>query len=420
MSDLKTQPSHATTWFSTGDNYDPLLDTKKEEENKCTTTRKVVCILLCIVVFLSIGLIVGFAVDWGQDKHTSSRDLEYWQNEFLKYPSNDSCRSRCVDLASKPHVASYPEQFETAQYIADLFNDWKFETTQRNYTGTVLSHFVSAKLRIFNSVSNEIWTDLNIEEQIIDSDPYTNNSLRFHVFNAYAHTGNITGNIIYINYGLRSDYEYLISNDNYSSIASNISFEGKIGLVRFGGGIGRNIKVKLAQQYGLIGLLIFSDPEQYAPDLSLVYPNGPWLPGSGIQRGSVLFAVCPGNPSEQRLNDLCGIEDMNDAIPSIPVIPISYDNTKILFDNMDDINIDIAPETWHGGIIDTEYKINSTNLIVNLDIINDLHLDDVIQNVYGVYRGYKYSQQIVILGAHRDSWVYGAEDDTSGTVTMIE
>lgn len=98
-----------------------------------------------------------------------------------------------------------------------------------------------------------------------------------HIWNAYSASGNVTANIVYINYGRRSDYAELIENANYSSITSNESFVGKIGLVRFGQ-MGRATKVQIAQQFGIIGLLIFSDPAQYAPDPDLVYPNGPWLP----------------------------------------------------------------------------------------------------------------------------------------------
>ena len=136
--------------------------------------------------------------------------------------------------------------------------------------------------------------------------------------------------MVYINYGRRSDYELLINDTNYTSIVSNESFAGKMGLVRFGG-MGRATKVKIAQEYGLVGLLMFSDPEQYAKNQSAVYPHGPWLPPSGVQRGSIKFASCPGNPSLGRMQALCGIDSMDEALPSIPVMPVCYAFCCVIF-----------------------------------------------------------------------------------------
>eukprot|EP01084_Bolivina_argentea_P125285 221992_1 len=397
-----------------------LIDSNKgkgPEESKCTT-RNIIILSIVLVVLLAIGLILGLAVDW-EDDESPSRSDEYWEDEYLKLPTNESCFEMSSDLASQPHVAGTIEQLQTGYYVVEKLEEFGFDNIiQQNWSNTVLDHFVSSEIRI--NVNNTGFIPLSIHEQILETDPDTDSEYRFHIWSAYAKTGNVTANLIYINYGLRANYEYLIENENYTDITSNQSYVGFIGFVRFGGGIGRAGKVKIAQSYGLIGLIIFSDPEQYAPDGEIsVYPNGPWLPESGVQRGSIKYASCPGNPEINRLNDLCGIDNIEDAIPTIPVIPMSRYNAKLLFENMDDSDAEYAPNSWY-GLMDTEYIITSPNLVVNLNIVNDLHQNDVIQNVYGIIKGDKYPDQSIMVGAHRDSWVYGAQDDVSGTATVME
>eukprot|EP01083_Nonionella_stella_P261223 889701_1 len=162
---------------------------------------------------------------------------------------------------------------------------------------------------------------------------------------------------------------------------------------------------------------MFSDPIQYAPDPELVCPNGPWLPPTGVQRGSIKFASCPGNPDLERMEKLCGIDSMQQAVPSIPVMPLSYMNAEILFNYM--IDAVSAPDEWQGGI-DVDYKVDSYDFMINLNVETDLKVDDLTQNIYGIIEGEEFADQVVMIGAHRDSWVYGAQDDVSGTVTILE
>lgn len=143
----------------------------------------------------------------------------------------------------------------------------------------------------------------------------------------------------------------------------------------------------------------------------------PQLSLSGVQRGSIKFASCPGNAQLSRYQELCGIDDITDALPSIPVMPLSYGNAEILFRAMTDSND--APSDWQGGI-NVSYKVESELLSIELSVETDLRTDDITQNVYGIIDGEEYPDQIVMIGAHRDGWVCGAQDDISGTVTILE
>ena len=251
----------------------------------------------------------------------------------------------------------------------------------------------------------------------------------------FNYKGTVTAPVVYINFGRRSDYEELIDNENFTTIVDNTSFAGKIGLVRYGN-MGRSTKVKVAQDYGMIGLLMFSDPEQYAPSSSPegYYPDGPWLPPSyvlfsflfrvcmlhvsciscvfccfvgvhiylcrGVQRGSIKYASCPGNPDLERMQRLCGINTIEEALPTIPVMPLSYGNAEILFENMDG---EEAPPSWQGEI-DTTYTIEG-DLVLELSVITDRREQDLTQNVYGILEGSEMPEQAVMIGAHRDAWV---------------
>jgi len=359
---------------------------------------------------------MGFVVDWDSDSAASSdsRSNQFWQSEFFSEPSNDSCKALSLELASQPHIAGEPAQLETGQFVFDFFDSLSgVSPLRQRWNDTVLDHFVASSLKLF---ANGSWTALDIAEEAIASDPDTDTEVASHVWSAYSANGTVSGRVVYINFGRRRDYRLLIDDSNFSSITSNASFSGKIGLVRFGGGMGRATKVQLAQEFGLIGLLMFSDPEQYALNQSAVYPFGPWLPPSGVQRGSVKFASCPGNPTLARLQSLCGLDSLADAMPSIPVMPLSYANAKRFFLAMTDAQR--APSSWHGAI-DVAYRVDSA-LTAELTVITELRGDDVTENVYGVMSGAVFPKQFVMIGAHRDSWVYGAQDDVSGTVTVLE
>ena len=69
--------------------------------------------------------------------------------------------------------------------------------------------------------------------------------------NAYSADGDVTGPLVYVNYGVPSDYDELERR--------GISVKGAIVIARYGGSW-RGIKPKVAAERGAIGCLIYSDP----------------------------------------------------------------------------------------------------------------------------------------------------------------
>jgi len=58
----------------------------------------------------------------------------------------------------------------------------------------------------------------------------------------------------------------------------------------------------LAASHGIVGLILYSDPADYSIDPDVpTFPDSWWLPGTGVQRGSVNLyngdPLTPGYPS---------------------------------------------------------------------------------------------------------------------------
>eukprot|EP01084_Bolivina_argentea_P158501 276094_1 len=198
-----------------------------------------------------------------------------------------------------------------------------------------------------------------------------------------------------------------------------------IGIVKYGGGMFRGEKSLEAQTFQMIGLLIYSDPLDYGSFQGDIYPNGPWLPSSGYQRGSIIAGYyCPGNPSQQRLLQKCN-KTKDKFMPQIPVIPIGYRNAYILMSQLNGMVVNINTE-WQGGF-NFSYQIggrfdndSSMNVIVNLDVINDNENTVTITDVVGYIKGTKYPNEAILIGNHYDAWIMGAADPISGTVASLE
>jgi N-acetylated-alpha-linked acidic dipeptidase len=152
---------------------------------------------------------------------------------------------------------------------------------------------------------------------------------------------------VYANYALVEDFEDLERR--------NVSVEGKIVIVRYGRNF-RGVKAYLAQRAGAVGVLIYSDPFDDGFVRGNPYPEGPWRPEWGVQRGSVQFLnICPGDPREtERCLGSSEVNYTGNLIPDIPVHPLSWGDAKYL---LAALGGDEAPSEWQGGIPNITYNI---------------------------------------------------------------
>jgi N-acetylated-alpha-linked acidic dipeptidase len=229
-------------------------------------------------------------------------------------------------------------------------------------------------------------------------------------FHAFGGDGDVTGDLVYVNYGMPDDYKDLAR--------LGIDVKGKIVLARYGGGW-RGLKPKLAQEHGALGCIVYSDPRDDGYFAGDVYPKGGWRSAGGAQRGSVLdMPVRAGDPLTP---DIGATKDAKrlaiaDAktILKIPVLPISYGDAQPLLSALAG---PVAPVSWRGALPIT-YHVGPGPAKVHLAVFSnwDTHaLYDVIAKIPGA----ESPDEWVVRGNHHDAWVFGASDPLSGTISLL-
>ncbi|KAI9872145.1 MAG: hypothetical protein M1830_002025, partial [Pleopsidium flavum] len=266
--------------------------------------------------------------------------------------------------------------------------------------------------------------EASLEEDVLEEDPTSSLKDRIPTFHGYSASGNVTAPYVYVNFGTFQDFEDLLK--------ANVTLEGKIALVKYGG-IFRGLKVKRAQELGMVGTVIYTDPQEDGEITEenghKTYPDGPARNPSSVQRGSTQFlSVAPGDPTTPGYPSKPGVprQDVSGAIPSIPSIPISYLDAVPLLRALNghgpkasDFN-----KYWQGGGLGykgVEYNIGPSPDDLVLNLVNEQdYVTTPMWNVIGIING-TLPDEVVILGNHRDAWIAGgAGDPNSGSAAMNE
>ena len=310
-------------------------------------------------------------------------------------------------MSSKPHHVGSPWSKQNAEFIAEKFESWGFETEIEIFD--VLMPFpIIRKLEMVgpNKVS------LQLKEPAFDEDAtsgITKDLLPG--FNAFSADGDVTAELVYVNYGIPADYEELER--------LGIKVEGKIILARYGGSW-RGIKPKVAREKGAIGCILYSDPKDDGYFQGDVYPDGPYRMEHGLQRGSVLdMPLYPGDPLTPGYGAKPDVERLaiEDAptIMKIPVMPISYADALPLLKALEG---PVAPASWRGALPAT-YHIGPGPIKVHLQLKFDWGLRRAY-NPVAKLKGSVYPDEWIMRGNHHDGWAQGAADPISGMVSLME
>jgi N-acetylated-alpha-linked acidic dipeptidase len=332
------------------------------------------------------------------------RALEKRFDSFLK---KDEARDWMKRLSTRPHHVGSPYGKENAEFIAGLYRSWGYETEIERFD--VL--FPTPTTRILEMTSPEKFT-ARLDEPVLKEDSTSGQkSEQLPTYNAYSINGDITGQLVYVNYGIPQDYETL---DRYG-----IDVKGKIVVARYGGSW-RGIKPKVAAEHGAIGCIIYSDPRDDGYFEGDVYPKGAWRSEDGAQRGSVAdMPLYPGDPLTPGVGATASAKrlDIKDAqtLTKIPVLPISYADALPLLKALDG---PVAPAPWRGALPIT-YHMGPGRATVHMKLEFDFKLVPAY-DVIARLRGSDRPDEWVIRGNHHDAWVNGAEDPTSGQVAMLE
>ncbi len=343
-----------------------------------------------------------------------------WDTAFLAVPDAKLAGEHLKTLTASPHWASSPEDYATALYVADRFKAAGLQTQIVPYK-VLLNKPVKITIEAFAANGKKLMSGPapeHVDPAKDGGDPFQDDPRILPAFNGSSPSGDVTGEVVYANYGSLADFKRLAQ--------LGISVKDKIVLVRYGGNF-RGVKVYLAQQYGAKGVLIFSDPADDGYFRGDVYPKGPYRPESGVQRGSVQFLpIYPGDPqtpgiaSTPELLDFKRIPltELKGNQPSIPSNPISAKDAAPILKCLDG---PVSPRSWQGSLPFTYHLGGTSRVTVHMRLEQDTALR-TIWDVIGTIEGTDPAQKNdwVVSGNHRDAWVYGAVDPNSGTAAMLE
>lgn len=332
----------------------------------------------------------------------AERELE---QKLRAIPDAQHAEANLRRLTSEPHVAGTEASHRVAEWLRDQYRSYGFEAEIVPYSAW-LSQPREVKLELIEPEKKVLATP----EAPFDGDKDTSNPGAVMGFNAYSPSGDVTGPVVYVNYGTPEDYRELD--------ALGISVEGKIVLVRYGRNY-RGIKSKLAEERKAAGVIIFSDPQDDGYVQGDPYPKGPWRNMSAIQRGSILYTeTYPGDPLTPGVAAAADAKRLMPAdapnLPRIPTMPINAQDAAAILSHMAGPHV---PRGWQGGLPLT-YHVGPGDSEVHMKIAME-YQQRPIYDVIAKLRGTS-DDEWVVMGNHHDAWVFGAVDPNSGTASLLE
>ena len=309
-------------------------------------------------------------------------------------------------LSSRPHHVGSPGNKANTDMIAALFREWGFETTVERFD--VL--FPTPKERVLELVAPTKFT-ASLDEGPVAEDPtYGPRAEVLPPYNAYSIDGDVTGELVYVNFGVPADYDELRKR--------GVDVKGRIVIARYGASW-RGIKPKVAAEHGAIGCIIYSDPAEDGSAVGEPYPKGGYRPPQGVQRGSVAdIPVYAGDPLTPGVAAVPGARrlrmDEVQVFTRIPVLPISAQDAQPL---LAALGGETVPPEWRGALPVT-YRLGPGPAKVHLRVRSDWSTHPVY-NVVGKLTGRELPDHWVIRGNQHDAWVNGATDSVSSEGPML-
>lgn len=331
--------------------------------------------------------------------------------QFLKVPDAALAGEELKTLTATPHIAGSKEDYATAKYVAEKFHAAGLDTKIVPYR-VVMNLPKKIEVTALDASGKTLMNGPTREH--VSDDPYQDDKRVVTPFNGSSASGDVTAEVVYANYGRPEDFAALT--------ARHIDIHGKIVIVRYGKNF-RGVKAYLAEQHGAAGVLIYSDPADDGYFLGDKYPVGPYRPATGVQRGSIQylfeypgdpttpgFASVPDLPASKRI-PLTQASNQ----PKIPSTPLSYQDAAPI---LKALGGPVSPRKWQGALPFT-YHLGPGPVKVHMVLQQDYALR-TIWDVEGQIPGTEYPNDWVVVGNHRDAWVYGAVDPGSGTAALLE
>ena len=337
------------------------------------------------------------------DALATQRALE---DRFRAVPDPARLREYMKAMSAEPHVAGRPGSRVVAEYALARFKEFGLNASIEEYEA-YMPWPTERRLEMVAPTGRA----LLIQEPPVPQDPDSTDQDQTPTYNAYSGDGDVTGEVVYVNYGMPADYVELEK--------LGVSVKGKIVLARYGGGW-RGIKPKVAYEHGAIGCLIYSDPKDDGFFQGEIYPDGPYRPEFGVQRGSVMdMPVHTGDPLTPGWGSEAGGRKLAlseaKTIMKIPVMPLAWGDALPIFQA---IKGPVAPLAWRGALPVT-YRVGAGPAKLHLKLAFDWK-SRPLNNVIVRIDGSSLPDEWVIFGNHHDAWVNGADDPISGAVSLME
>jgi len=329
---------------------------------------------------------------------------------FLLVPDARRAEEHLRTLTKVPHIAGSPEDKATADYVAAKFRQAGLQTEIVEY-------------KVWFNLPAEIRVDVTAPPGVsmhgptrehVEGDPSQDDPRVVMPYSGMSPSGLVEADVVFANYAAPEEFQKLEQ--------MKVDVRGKIALVRYGQNF-RGVKAFVAQEHGAAGLIIYSDPADDGWKRGDKYPKGPWRPDTGVQRGSIGYMfqfagdpTTPGIASTPALADSKRTPpDQSAQMPKIPTTPISYADAWPILDYLGGPE---SPRDWQGALPFT-YHVGPGPVKVKIHLKQDYQYR-TIWDVIGTVRGSESPEEWVVSGNHRDAWVYGAVDPSSGTAALLE
>jgi N-acetylated-alpha-linked acidic dipeptidase len=344
---------------------------------------------------------------FGFRNFTAEQQLE---SHFLAVPDPKLAEEHLRILTAEPHIAGSPEDKKTADYVAQRFREDGFDVEVTEY-----KVWMNLPEEISVSITNPPMPDYHApRREHVSIDPFQDDARITPGFNEYSPSGDVEAEVVYANYGRPEDFRKLEE--------QRVDVRGKIVIMRYGENY-RGVKEYLAELHGAAGVIIYSDPMDDGYFKGDKYPDGPWRPDSGVQRGSVLYMFrYPGDPTTPGIASTPSLPDSQRTppenaanMPRIPTTPLCYADARPILENLGG---PLTPRPWQGAL-PFAYHMGPGPVRVKIHLKQEYQYR-TIWDVVAKVQGTQAPDEWVIAGNHRDAWVYGAVDPNSGTAAMLE
>jgi N-acetylated-alpha-linked acidic dipeptidase len=330
------------------------------------------------------------------------------ESELVARLNRDSTGAFFRYLTAEPHAAGTARNKHLAEWIAERYRAYGLEDVKLHRYDVLLPW----PTRVSVAMTAPTHFEASLKEDVVATDPDTRLDPGPTYF-GMSGSGDVTGELIYASSGNPADYDWLEK--------QGIDPRGKIAIVRYSVPYSyRGYKAQVAQQRGVKALLIYSDPQEDGYRKGLPFPDGPWGPESHIQRGALTYDfIVPGDPLTPGWASIDGARRITSAearsIPTVIAVPLSWRDAKPL---LEALTGPVAPPTWQGALPLT-YRVGPGPATVRVNVA----MDDSIRSIWvveGRIRGTDEPDKYVVLGNHRDAWVFGGVDPSSGSATQLE